>query len=50
MFLEHGEVAAHPRFANRVIERRRRLEHEPLQALAHQQIGERVLQCAGVVT
>jgi hypothetical protein len=49
MFLEHRELAAHPCIADRVVERGRRLEHEPLQALAHQQIRERVLQRRRVV-
>ena len=44
MLLEHLQLAAHPRLADRAVERRDRVEHERLQSLAHQQVGERVLQ------
>ena len=49
MLLEHGEIAPHPGVADGVVERRQRLEHEPLQPLPHQQVRERVLQRRRIV-
>src|SRR5437879_6111783 len=44
VLLEHFELAAHPRVADRAIERGQRVEHEALQSLLHQQIRKRLLQ------
>ena len=41
VLLEHREIAAHPRVADRVVERSQRFEHEALQSLPHQQVRER---------
>lgn len=49
MLFEYLQLAAHPRVADGAIQRRDRVEHEPLQPLSHQQVSEHVLQRPRIV-
>ena len=49
VLLEYGDLAAHPGFADGQVQRRHRVDHELLQALLHQRLGQMAAQFGQLV-